>query len=348
MATGVSADPLEAARAWLESAAELPDAGLHSWTSRIGGVPIRFRCTDPGLAHLYRSRLVGHDPEALRAPVLWLDLLETERLGWAPPDCAADRRSDPSDLAQRFARARLAALMPPLTGDNRYPWVFFEPVTRRGVMLVRTAADLPPWVAGAPFVLLLHLAFAWRGWRLLHAAALGSGTAGALLAGPGGSGKSGTTVAGITYGLMTTGDDYVLVAPGATPVAWPVYRILKQDPAGLSRAGRDGLAGRAVNWSGKVELDLESEFPSRLTDRLALRLILLPTVARARRTEVHPAAPTEAFSAVAASMLTQLPGARIAGFSFLTRLTRSLPAFHLRLSSDPEEIAATVRRLLER
>jgi hypothetical protein len=127
-----------------------------------------------------------------------------------------------------------------------------------------------------------------------------------------------------------------------------VYRILKQDPDGLSRVGRDGLAGRAVNWSGKVELDLETEFPTRLTDRLELKLILLPTVTRARRTEIEPAAPTEAFSAVATSMLTQLPGARIAGFTFLTRLTRSLPAYHLRLSADPEEIAVTVRGLLER
>jgi hypothetical protein len=348
VATGASTDPLAAAHTWLRSAAELPDAGLRSWTSRIGGVSIRFRCTDPELADLYRERLVGHDPQPREAPALRLDLLETERLGWAPPECAADCRGDPSDLAQRFAHAQLAALTPPLNGDCRYPWVFFEPATGRGVIVVRTGADLPAWVAGAPFALLLHLAFAWRGWRLMHAAALGSGTDGALLVGPGGSGKSGTTVAGISHGLVTTGDDYLLVAPGVTPVAWPVYRVLKQDPAGLARVGRDGLAGRAVNWNGKVELDLETEFPSRLSDRLALRLILLPTVAGGQRSQVRPATPTEAFSAVATSMLTQLPGARIAGFSFLTRLTRSLPAYHLRLSADPEEIAVTIRGLLGR
>jgi hypothetical protein len=347
VATGASADPLEAARAWLARAAELPDTALHSWTSRIGGVPIHFRCTAPELAQLYRARLVGHCPEPREPPVLQLDLLETERLGWMPPDLAAERRSEPSDLARRFAQARLGALTPPLTGDGRYPWVFFESSSGRGVMLVRTAADLPSWAAGAPFALLLHLAFAWRGWRLLHAGALGSGTAGALLVGPGGSGKSGTTVAGIAHGLLTAGDDYLLVEPGSPPVVWPVYRVLKQDPAGLSRAGRDDLADRAVNWSGKVELDVDAEFPSRLTDRLALKLILLPSVTGARRTEVLPAAPTEAFSAVAGSMLTQLPGARIAGFSFLTRLTRALPAYHLRLSADPQEIAATIHQLLE-
>ena len=59
-------------------------------------------------------------------------------------------------------------------------------------------------------------------------------------------------------------------------------------------------------------------------------------------------APTDAFSAIAASMLSQLPGARMAGFSFLTRLTRALPAYRLELSGDPQEIAETVREVLAR
>jgi hypothetical protein len=347
--TGAPVDPIEAARAWIQSAARLPDGGLQVWTSRIGGTPVKFRCTDTGLAELYRSRLVGLDPDPRDTPVLSFDLLETERLGWPAPDAVVDRRHDPASIAQRFARAQIAALMPP-AGDveSGYPWVFFCPSTRRGLILVRAAEDLPPWAAGAPFALLLHLAFVWRGWRFLHAAALGSGGAGALLAGPGGAGKSGTTLAGIAQGLVTTGDDYLLVEPAVTPVAWPVYRLLKQDRAGLSRVGRNDLAGRPVNWSGKVELDLEAEFPGRLADSLELRVILLPEVASVSRTSICRVAPTEAFSAIAASMLTQLPGARMAGFSFLTRLTRTLPAYHLRLSTDPYEIAGAVRDVLER
>jgi hypothetical protein len=342
------ADPVDAARNWLERAAGQPDEGLGIWSSRIGEVPIRFRCSDSRLAELYRSRLVSADSDLTEAPVLRFDLLETERLGWPAPHASVDRAGDPADTARRLARSRLAALMPPLgSPDTDYPWVFFEPATGRGLILIRTAADLPPWSAGAPFALLLHLAFAWRGWRFLHAAAIGASGAGALLAGPSGTGKSGTTLAGLGHGFVTTGDDYVLVAPGVTPTAWPVYRVLKQDPAGLSRAGRADLAGRPLNWSGKVELDLSTEFPSGLVGSLALRVILLPEIANLRRTEVRPAAPTEAFSAIAASMLTQLPGARIAGFSFLTRLTRSLPAYHLSLSTDPEDVARAVRGLLQ-
>jgi hypothetical protein len=347
--TGLPVAPVQAARAWLKNAAGLPDAGLHVWTNRIGGVPIRFRCTDAALAEVYRSRLVGLDPEPPDAPALCLDLLETERLGWPSPETVVDRRHDPASTAQRFARSQIAALMPP-PGDaeSDYPWVFFDPSTRRGLILVPAASVLPPWTAGAPFALLLHLAFAWRGWRFLHAAALGSGEAGALLAGPGGVGKSGTTLAGIAHGLMTTGDDYLLVEPGVTPAAWPVYRLLKQDRAGLSRVGRDDLAQGPVNWNGKVEVDLEAGFPGRLADSLKLRLILLPEVTGVQRTSVTRASPTEAFSAIAASMLTQLPGARMAGFSFLTRLTRALPAYHLNLSDDAQDIAGAVREVLER
>jgi hypothetical protein len=346
--TGSLVTPVQAASTWLQNAAGLPDAGLHVWTSRIGGVPIRFRCTDAALAELYSSRLVGRDCEPQDAPVLSLDLLETERLGWSAPDAVVDRRYDPAGTARTFARSQIAALMPaPGDGESGYPWVFFAPCTRRGLILVRDANALPPWTAGAPFALLLHLAFAWRGWRFLHAAALGSGEVGALLAGPSGVGKSGTTLAGIAHGLVTTGDDYLLVEPGVTPVAWPVYRLLKQDSAGLSRVGREDLAGRPANWSGKVEIDLETEFPGRMADSLKLRLILLPEITGAQRTSVRSVPPTEAFSAIAASMLTQLPGARMAGFSFLTRLTRTLPAYHLRLSVDAQEIAGAVREVLE-
>jgi hypothetical protein len=346
--TGLPVTPVQAARAWLQSAEDLPDAGLDVWTSRIGGVPIQFRCTDAALAELYRSRLVGFEPESHDAPVLRLDLLETERLGWPAPDAVVDLRHDPAATAQQFAASQIAALMPSLDdAETGYPWVFFSPLTRRGVILVPNTSVLPPWTAGAPFALLLHLAFAWRGWRFLHAAALGSGEAGALLAGPGGVGKSGTTLAGIAHGLLTTGDDYLLVEPGVTPVAWPVYRLLKQDGAGLVRAGQYELAERGVNWSGKVELDLETEFPGRLAESLKLKLILLPEVTGAQRTTVTRVTPTEAFSAIAASMLTQLPGARISGFSFLTRLTRTLPAYHLRLSAEAQEIAGTVREVLE-
>ena len=68
-----------------------------------------------------------------------------------------------------------------------------------------------------------------------------------------------------------------------------------------------------MNWSGKVELDLGTEYATGLVDSLALRVILLPKITGVRQTEVRPAAPTVAFSAIATSMLTQLPGARIAG-----------------------------------
>lgn len=344
-ATGTRVDPITAFRSWLNDAAGLPDESLSTWTATIGGVPIRFRCSDPSLGELYRKRLVENDHSNRQGPVLELDLLETERLGWQPPESVVDAGPTSDSAAERLVDAQLAALMPPAGGA--YPWICFDPQTGRGVTVVRRLGDLPRWTSGAPFALLLHLAFAWRGWRLLHAAAVGRDGVGALLAGPGGVGKSGTTLAGISHGLVTVGDDYVALAPGSRPVAWPVYRVLKQDPAGLARIGRWDLADGPVNWMGKVELDLDTEFPGRMARALELRLILLPEIAGKRTSKLQAVPPSVAFSAIAPSVLTQLPGARLSGFAFLTRLTRALPAYRLRLSAEPAEIAETLGCLLE-
>jgi hypothetical protein len=340
-----AAEPTEPVADWLARAAAVPDDGLAAWTACLAGLAIRFRCTSERLATLYRSRMAAGRVGPGRPAELHIDLFETDRLGWPSPAEVLPGSRD----GRGVSPGGVLALAPDESDDEAlFPWVFFDPAARRGAMFVRTAADLPPWSSGAPFALALHLAFAARGWRFVHAAAIGTRGAGVLIGGPGGVGKSATTLAGIVHGLHTVGDDYLVIEPGPEPVAWPVYTVLKQDPAGLSRAGLDRLVDRRPNWNGKVEVDLREEFPGCVVPSLTLRAILLPDVARARRTSIAPAAPTEAFSAIAASMLAQLPGARLAGFSFLTWLTRSLPAYHLRLSQDPGDVAHAIRELLER
>jgi hypothetical protein len=94
VATAAPVELLGAARRWLHAAAGLSDAALHSWTAQIGGVPIRFRCTDPTLADLYRERLVGLRSHPQGAPFLCLDLLETEPLDWPAPSALVKRGPD--------------------------------------------------------------------------------------------------------------------------------------------------------------------------------------------------------------------------------------------------------------
>ena len=63
------------------------------------------------------------------------------------------------------------------------------------------------------------------------------GGRGALIVGASGSGKSGTTLAGLMNGLQSVGDDYVVVDQGATIVAHSVFKLFKQDLDGLKRVG---------------------------------------------------------------------------------------------------------------
>jgi hypothetical protein len=228
--------------------------------------------------------------------------------------------------------------------------MFFDPDANHGVVLVHSADELPGWVGGAPFAYLLHLALAARGSRLIHAGALAGEGGGALIIGDQGAGKSATTLSGILAGLSSVGDDFVAVSLDDAPTAWPVYAKFKQSPAGLARFPRLERETRnlPLNWRGKIEFDPDVARRHCIAPRIQLKSILIPTISHLGRTEIEPAAPTVVFSLMANSLMLALPGARLAGFSFLTRLTRMLPGYWLRLSSDPDEVGARVRDFLDR
>lgn len=221
-------------------------------------------------------------------------------------------------------------------------WQIYDPATRQGVQSLGAPLAMPPWETTSPLRLFLHWAYAAAGLRLTHAATLGRDGWGALLVGAGGSGKSGTTLAGILHGLDSVGDDYIVVEPGSTVVAHAIFRHFKQDMGGLERVGLAGLSReRSVNWQGKVEFD-PACLGRPLTPRMNIRAILLPHVARCGRTTLTPASAHEAALALAPSAVLQFSGDGTVGFRFFADLARQLPAFHLHLSEDPQEIAAAL------
>ena len=221
-------------------------------------------------------------------------------------------------------------------------WQIYDPAVRTGVQSLSASLAIPPWETASPLRMFLHWAYAASGLRLTHAATLGQGGVGALLAGAGGSGKSGTTLAGILHGLDSVGDDYVVVEPGATVVAHAVFRNFKQDVSGLERAGLASLGReRSLNWQGKVEFD-PARIGRPLSTCMNIRAILLPHIARASRTVLTPASAHEATLSLAPSAVLQFSGDGPEGFRFFAGLARRLPAFHLHLSEDPKEIAAAL------
>lgn len=230
-------------------------------------------------------------------------------------------------------------------------WQFYEPHSGRGIQLLTMPGAIPAWEQAFPLRNFLHWAYAVQGRRLVHAGTLGLNTKGVMLAGAGGAGKSGTTLAGIVNGLQSVGDDYVALDIDDNSVtAFPVISLMKQDPNGLSRLGlslQDGQWG-ATNWQGKHEFDFNKLIPESRAHNMSMNAILLPKITGQSRSKITAATAHEAMFALLPNNLQQLPGQMRQAMSFFSHLTRQLPAFHLELGTEPVEITDTILNFIEK
>jgi hypothetical protein len=229
-------------------------------------------------------------------------------------------------------------------------WQFYDRARGVGVQTLPTPLAMPPWESSAPLRLFLHWAYAAAGMRLTHAATLGLNGRGALLAGPSGSGKSATTLAGLVNGLDSVGDDYVLLEADSRVIAHPVFAALKQDREGLRRVGiaMGDVEAAELNWRGKVEFDAGKVSRRPLGASMEIRALLLPEIARTPKTRFDRVTTHEAAMTLAPSGVFQLPGDTTEGFRFLARVARRLPAYRVKLSEDPTEIAEALGSFLSR
>lgn len=229
-------------------------------------------------------------------------------------------------------------------------WHFAEPVAGRGVQAMRAPGAVPPWESSFPLRDFIHWALQHRGWRLIHAGTLAIDGKGVLIIGPGGSGKSGTTLAGIMAGMASVGDDYIAISlDDGKCTAYPLMKLMKQDARGLRRVGVDleRFAAGRPNWQNKYELDFEELGRGPRATSIELTGILFPRISDRPRSSFEPMSSRSAMMALAPSNLQQLPGGWRQGMSFTAELARRLPAFALTLSSDATEIAGTVERFIE-
>jgi hypothetical protein len=225
-------------------------------------------------------------------------------------------------------------------------WRLFDTTTGVGVQLSLRQGALRPWHAG---LLLIDWTLRTAGLSLVHVGTVGLGGRGLLLVGQSGSGKSGTTLAGLAEGLETVGDDFVALGLGGSPVVRPVFPLARQDPAGLDRiAGlRDRIAAHRVNHLGKYEFDLRTTFPGALVDELAVAGIVLPIISGAPEPTVARIPPAEAMVELLRSNPFRYvgnPASRLARFG---ALARGVPCYRLLLATDAARNGRALRGLLE-
>lgn len=195
----------------------------------------------------------------------------------------------------------------------------------------------------APFKAIFHWWLAARGLHLVHAGAIGlpDGSAGAMLPGPGGAGKSTTVARCARAGLRVGGDDFVIVGTDP-PRVHPLYRSVK---VSATVAAEPGWPPRRLPDCGEKATLLLDEAGGTLGD-LPLDVVALPRVEGGAATTSTPARGAEVVMALAPWTLLQLPIPRKEAFDAARAIATGVPAVHLRLGSDPDGVVAAVRMLL--
>lgn len=341
----------ESVRDLVDRVIATPDEALSTTEFVVADWKVRLRSTCPKTTEIYSDRLRSRRPLAVNnSACLTLNLLETSVLGWAPPEFYSEWRGPPGHFESISRKLGFRGVyLKAIEGEVGTDFcTIFDPHRQMGIQIVGNISDLPPWDAAAPCRISLNLAAVSRGWCLVHAATLSLADEGVLIVGPSGAGKSGTTLAGISAGLKTAGDDYVLVCPTDPPSAFRVYNVFKQDQNRLARI--DGVAGATAglktSWKNKLEFDPEKLFPGCVVERVRLHAILAPKIAYAPRTRVLQVDPQRVFQQLAPSLWIQLPGTPVSSFRFATWLTRSLPTYSVSLSDEPAEIGDSIGRFI--
>jgi hypothetical protein len=188
------------------------------------------------------------------------------------------------------------------------------------------------------------------GLRLVHAATLGVEGQGVLIAGAGGAGKSGLTLAGVSAGLDSVGDDYVILDARSAPTVYPVFRYAKQDEAGCRRLGLSRFIDDLgpANWQGKFEFDFERLGRGRRAESMAIVAILVANVCNRAGTVVRPTDARSAMLALAPTNVLQLPGDRAGGARAFAELARMLPCYRIEIGRDPDAAADAVGEFLQK
>jgi len=148
--------------------------------------------------------------------------------------------------------------------DMRQLLKIFDQKNGIGLLAFGDRDLLPPWELFTPLKEFIHLFALKKSCVLLHAASLVSPerpNQGVLLVGPGGSGKSTLTAYAVEQGMLTNGDDYVLVdLRDDLSQCWSIYRTIKLHPSSpvLRKQNRlhawrsDRLTGKSVMLADTV------------------------------------------------------------------------------------------------
>jgi hypothetical protein len=313
----------------------------------VAGYTIRLRFAGPALLPCLTKALAHLSAEPTSTPDLTINVLDGASTGIrvARPPWQAATPSERSELLG-FNDRRIRGVCQ--TGLDYCS--ILDTARDVAVFWLSDYREIPYWECGAPLRVILHWWMGERGYQFMHAAAVGTRTAGVLLGGKGGRGKSTTALAGLDGGLTYVSDDYCLISSDPTPRAYSLYSSAKLNADNVQRFPR--LAAAVSNGdrleSEKAVLYLHEHYAERMAAQLPIRAVLLPRITGRRDTRLSAATPAEGLKVIAPSTIFQLPGAGLRAFQAVARLVREVPVLTLELGTDLSQIPIVISDLLSR
>jgi hypothetical protein len=218
--------------------------------------------------------------------------------------------------------------------------------TSTGIFWARSAEEIPWYARARPLRTLFHWAFSAERSMLVHAGAVATSAGAALLTGPGGSGKSTTSVACFEAGLDYLGDDDLLLDLEGDPHVYSLYTTAKLAPRTLELIPTLDHTAITVEHGDKLVLDLHGRRAERLRRSAPVTAIVLPRVTGGPTFRLRPASGAEALHALAPTSILRLPQRSRAALGTLSDLVRRVPCYRLELGDDISGVPAAIEELI--
>jgi hypothetical protein len=215
---------------------------------------------------------------------------------------------------------------------------------RRALFWAADQAMLPYWEEHAPLRHILRWWLEADGFRIAHAAGIGTTSAGALVVGPSGSGKSTVAMTCLGSGLRCTGDDYQLVQTDGELHTFSLYSCVKMELDGVAWFPR--LAGSAELVGGKARVFLGEVWPDVLIRGFPVRAVLVPKITGGT-SRLVPISGGVALAALAPSSILQLQAVQGDPLGAMARIVSNAHTFRLELGKDMEHLPSLVHQALE-
>ena len=342
--TALHAGSSAALSALLAQAAALTEAAVqHSSCHRFGPLSLRVDSNDREAARRLTRCLL---PAAAAVPA---DLQIFVLCGSSPPFALPPRWNLPHSDARHLERLHLApdGSITAFHDDDRRFWMMLDRPARRALFWIAAAEQIPFWEPAAPFKFLLHWFLASHPMAMVHGGVVSVDGQGALLVGPGGSGKSTTVASCLAAGLQVCGDDLVIVeraAPG-----WQAHALY--DSIKLSANGGLPVPARldAAPWQacGDKRLVRYSDVRAEsLAPCTRLTALLQCVVSGEQDSKVVPVSPSVLLRAIAPPTVFLLRGHETSTLAKIGALVRELPCYRIELGTDPAGVVALLESLL--